>query len=216
MKISGKLFFSLLCAALCMAACKNKQKETLATIDSLRKYGDTAPTVRVDPPLPKDSSLAIHYDTLFPPAGDDGSRTFFHLKDGLVYTGQMINNKPALSKDIIMAYFYHNDSDTSATITNMYAFPYHYNNWKKSMTLFRKGISDEVYQLCNTNSDLVTAFHSPSKTSDIHGIAFKLAANDIIAFKTEQNKYGLIRVKSLVPGNNPYKNFLTFEMKVQK
>ncbi|HXA02080.1 MAG TPA: hypothetical protein VNW99_08835 [Cytophagaceae bacterium] len=216
MKIVSNLCFNLLCIALCITSCTNKKEETLAAIDSLRKYGDTAPAVQFIAPLAKDSSLAIYYDTLFPPAGDDGSRTFFHLKNGLVYTGQAVNEKPALSKDIVMAYFYHNDPDTLATLTNMYTFPYPYNNWKKTMTLFRKGVSDEAYQLCNTNSDLANVFHHSSKADSIYGAAYKLAAHDIIVFKTEQNKYGLIRVKNLVPGNNPYKNFLTFEMKVQK
>jgi hypothetical protein len=217
MKMPGNLCFSLLLIVFfSISACQNKEKETLATIDSLRLYGDTAPAVKVIIPLAKDSSLLIYNDTLFPPAGDNASRTFFHLKDGLVYTGKAINDQPSLSENIILAYFYHNDSDTLATLTNMYTFPYHDNNWKKTMTLFKKGVSDEVYQLCNTNSDLITAFQNPSKTDSVYGAAYKLAARDIIAFKTEENKYGLIRVKNLVPGNNPYKNFMTFEMKVQK
>jgi hypothetical protein len=220
MKTAWNLFFYLLCAAICITACQTKTKETLATIDSLRKYhGDSVPATRLAAPIApktKDTSLALFYDTLFPPAGDEGSRTFFHLKTGLVYTGQAIKEKPELSKDIIIAYFFHNDSDTSATLTNLYTFPYHNNNWKKTVTLFRRGISNEVYKLCNTNSDLVTAFHDSTRTEKIYGLAYKLKPNDIIAFKTEQNKYGLMMIKHLVPGNNPYKNFLTFEMKVQK
>jgi hypothetical protein len=216
MKRVRNLCFSMLCAALCITACKNKETETLATIDSLRLYGDSAPAAQNITPSPKDSSLAIYNDTLFPPADDYGSRTFFNLKNGLVYTGQAVNEKPALSTDIIMAYFFHNDNDTSATLTNMYAFPYHFNNWKKTMTVFKKGVSEEAYLLCNTNSDLVTAFDHSPKTDKIYGAAYNVVTNDIIAFKTERNKYGLIKVKDLVPGNNPYKNFLTFEMKVQK
>ena len=212
MKKAGILYFGFLCAALYLTACSKKEKETNATIDSLKLYGDAVP---VAPVIPL-TTLSIYNDTLFPPAGDEGSRTFFHLSNGLVYTGQTLTEKPDLSKDIIMAYFFHNDSDTSATLTNLYTFPYHYNHWKKSTTLFRKGISEEVYKLCNSNSDLITAFHRSSKADSVYGAAYNLSKNDIIAFKTEQNKYGLIKVKNLVPGNDPYKNFLTFEMKVQK
>ncbi|MFL5730183.1 MAG: hypothetical protein ACJ75J_11915 [Cytophagaceae bacterium] len=199
--------------AVIFTACQAKnEKITMATIDSLRKYGDT---VQVSTTA-RDSSLVVFYDTIFPPAGDQGSRTFFHINDRLIYTGQTISQKPTLSKGIVMAYFYHNDPDTSATLTNMYAFPYDTDKWKKSMTHFRKGISEEAYQLSNTNSDLSTAFHRSLHPDSAQGAAYKLAPNDIIAFKTEQNKYGLIKIKHVEPGNNPYKNFLTFEMKVQR
>jgi hypothetical protein len=209
--------FRFLCLALLGTVigtgCENKTEVTKATIDSLRQIGDAIPTA--DKQV-IDTSLAIYHDTLFPPAGDYGSRTFFNLKNGLVYTGAAVNQKPALSGDIIMAYFYHNSSDTSATLTNLYTFPYPQNNWKKTMTLFRRGISEEAYNYSNTNSDLKSAFHNSSKAGDSKGSVHKLAANDIIAFKTEHNKYGLIRVKHLVPGNDPYKSYLSFEMKAQK
>ena len=214
MKTTRILCFILLGAAIGISSCKNKTKIMNATIDSLRQIGDKTPAAGISQTI--DSSLAIYHDTLYPPAGDYGSRTFFHLKNGMVYTGQAVNQKPVLSADIIMAYFYHNDSDTSATLTNLYTFPYPQNKWKQTMTLFRKGISEEAYQLSNTNSDLKTAFHNSSKAEDSQGAVYKLASNDIIAFKTERNQYGLIRVKNLVPGNNPYKSYLAFEMKVQR
>jgi hypothetical protein len=211
------LCFVLLGAIIGTTGCENKTEVTNATIDSLRRIGDTVPsTQQVSIKQGIDTSLAIFHDTLFPPAGDYGSRTFFNLKNGLVYTGAAVNEKPVLSGDIIMAYFYHNSSDTSATLTNLYTFPYPQNNWKKTMTLFRRGISEEAYNYSNTNSDLKSAFHNSSKADDSRGFVHKLAPNDIIAFKTEYNKYGLIRVKHLVPGNDPYKSYLSFEMKAQK
>jgi hypothetical protein len=217
MKTARILSFILLGTTIGLSSCKDKAKITNATIDSLRQAGGLVPPIQAaNIPQPIDSSLAIFQDTLFPPAGDYGSRTFFHLKNGMVYTGQAVNQKPTLSGDIIMAYFYHNDTDTSATLTNLYTFPYPQNNWKQSMTLFRKGISEEAYQFSNTNSDLKTAFHNSSKAESEKGAVYKLASNDIIAFKTERNQYGLIRVKHLIPGNNPYKSYLAFEMKVQR
>jgi hypothetical protein len=198
------------------AACKKPMdpKTELSAIDSLRIYEDS---LRHAEKIVADTSIAIYYDTLFPPAGDLGSRTFYNIKKGMVLTGDYINKNPALSYDIAFAYFYHNDADTMACLTNLYAYPYQSNDkWKKSVTFFRKGVTPMTYRLCNTNSDLAMAYDQAEVPASLQGTAYKLAPEDVIAFKTENQKFGLVKIKSLIPGNNPYQNYLTLEVKVQR
>jgi hypothetical protein len=189
-------------------------KTELSAIDSLRIYEDS---LRHVSSFKADTSIAIYYDTLFPPAGDLGSRTFYNIKTGMVLTGDYINKHPNLSYDIAFAYFYHNDKDTLGCLTNLYAYPYQSNDkWKKSVTFFRKGVSPITYRLCNTNSDLAIAYDHAETPRNLQGTAYKLLADEVISFKTENQKFGLIRIKDQVPGNDPYKNYITLEVKVQR
>jgi hypothetical protein len=211
-----KIQIFILLSVTLVAACKKPMdpKTGLSAIDSLRLYEDSLKHVER---TVADTSIAVYYDTLFPPAGDLGSRTFYNLKAGMVLTGDYINQHPNLSYDIAFAYFFHNHSDTLACLTNLYAYPYQNNdNWKKSVTFFRKGVAPMTYKLCNTNSELALAYEQAEAPNNLKGTAYRLSADEVIAFKTENQKFGLIKIKNLVPGNNPYKNYLTIEVKTQR
>jgi hypothetical protein len=214
--MKDKIQLFILLVVTLIASC-NKPIDTqtgLSAIDSLRIYEDSLKHASV---AVVDTSVAIYYDTLFPPAGDLGSRTFYNIKKGIVMTGDYINKNPTFSYDIAFAYFYHNDKDTLGCLTNLYAYPYQSNDeWKKSVTFFRKGVTPMTYRLCNTNSELALAYENAEAPKNLQGTAYKLSQDDVIAFKTENQKFGLVKIKSLVPGNNPYKNYLTVEVKVQR
>jgi hypothetical protein len=211
-----KIQIFILLSVTIITACKKPvdQKTELSAIDSLRYYEDSLRHAEIAAP---DTSIAIYHDTLFPPAGDQGSRTFYNLKTGMVLTGDYINKHPNLSYDIAFAYFYHNHADTLACLTNLYAYPYQSNDkWKKSVTFFRKGVPPVTYKLCNTNSDLALAYEHADAPGSLQGTAYQLSADQVIAFKTENQKFGLIKIKNLVPGNDPYRSYLTFEVKTQR
>jgi len=202
-KISTCIVFSL---ALISAGCK-KKKEIIP-----------------DPPPSKfnttkfDSTMFVMHDTIYAPANDKGSRSFFNSDTMKVLTSNQINAKINLSDGIIFGYFYSNDT-SGAVISNTYAY---YDTtltsgWHKKATKFRKNVPLASYTNVATSNDIINAWTVATQPGvNAEGYIDKLAVDQVYAYTTEPGKVGLIRIISIVPGNNPYTNYLLFEIKMQK
>jgi hypothetical protein len=203
-KISSCILFSL---ALISAGCK-KKKEIIPDPPPL-KFNATK----------FDSTMFVMHDTLYAPANDKGSRSFFNSDTMKVLTSNQINAKINLSDGIIFGYFYSSDTSGSV-ISNTYAYfdTTLTSGWHKKATIFRKNVPLASYTNVATLNDIINAWNAAAPLTGFNagGYIDKLGVDQVYAFTTEPGKKGLIRIISIVPGNNPYTNYLLFEIKMQK
>jgi hypothetical protein len=166
-----------------------------------------------------DSTMFVMHDTMYAPANDKGSKTFFNSETMMVLTAQQINAALDLSNAVIFGYFY--SSDTSrAVIANTYAYfdTTQTSGWHKKATIFRKNVPLSSYTSVSTANDILNAWNAatPYAGADSGGNIYKLSEDQVFAYTTEEGKVGLIRIIFLKPGNNPYTDYIVFEIKMQK
>lgn len=165
-----------------------------------------------------DSTMLVMHDVIYAPANDKGSRTFFNSDSLQVLTANQIDAKLSLSDGVIFGYFYSSDSSGSV-LANTYAYfdTSLTSGWHKKTTVFRKNVPLATYTSVGTSSDIVNAWTAATPYSGTNsGYIQKLAVDQVYAYTTQAGKVGLIRIISIVPGNDPYADYLTFEIKMQK
>jgi hypothetical protein len=168
---------------------------------------------------PADSTLAITKDTLYAPAGDGGSRTFFNSVKLLVFTQDSINKNLNLSDDVIFGYSFSTDPAVGAELANTYTFSATtLTGWHQKATIFRKNVSSAVYDSAFFKRAIVSAWNSatPYTGSGQGGYIAPLAVNEIYAFQTEAGKHGLVKIIAIKPGQDPYADYLVFQVKMEK
>ncbi|MFL5729422.1 MAG: hypothetical protein ACJ75J_08030 [Cytophagaceae bacterium] len=165
-----------------------------------------------------DTTLAITTDTLYPPAGDNKSRTFFNSGKQLVFTADTINKNLDFSDDVIFAYIYNNDS-TGAELANTYAYSATtLTNWHLKATIFRKNVPSATFDNAMFKRSVVDAWNSatPYTGTNQGGYIASLAAGQVYAFQTEAGKHGLVKIITIYPGADPYKDKLVFQVKMER
>jgi hypothetical protein len=165
-----------------------------------------------------DSTLNSTKDTVYAPAQDGLSRTFFNSSKQMVFTQDSINKNIDLSDDVIFGYIYNNDA-LGAELANTYAFSSPpLTTWHQKSTIFRKNVPAATYDNALYKSALLNAWNNATAYTgaDEGGYIAPLAAGEIYAFQTEAGKYGLVKIIGIVPGQDPYANYLVFEVKMEK
>jgi hypothetical protein len=203
-KISSAILLGLIIG---FAGCKKKDEVTPDPAPS--KFNTTK----------FDSTLIVMHDTMYAPANDKGSRTFFNSDMLQTLTAQQINANVNLSDGVIFGYFFSNDT-SGAVIANTYAYfdPSITSTWHKKATIFRKNVPLSDYTNAGSYNDVLNAWNAatPYSGTNSGGFIYKLVADQVFAYNTEAGKKGLIRIISLIPGNNPYSDYVLFEIKMQK
>jgi hypothetical protein len=160
-----------------------------------------------------DTTLMTHTnDTLRPPAGDGGSKSFFGT-DHNIYTASQIDANKSLSSNIAFAYYYDTNPTYAASITNLGYYSVQYPGWTSANTVF-KVVPANSYSSTTNFTQLKNLFAvSAANTPD--GAVYKLAVGQEIVYKTEQDKYGLIQIVNIVPGLDPSINYIVLNVKMQ-
>jgi hypothetical protein len=205
-KISTGIIFAF---TIIFTACK-KKKEDIKPVDPLPSKFNTTKF---------DSTMFVVHDTIYAPANDKGSRSFFNSDTLRVLTSNQISAKLSLSDGVIFGYFYSSDTSGSV-IANTYAYfdTTLTSGWHKKTTIFRKNVPLASYTNAGTLNDILAAWNvaTPYTGPNSGGYIYKLANDQVFAYTTQAGKVGLIRIISIVPGNNPYTNYVLFEIKMQK
>jgi hypothetical protein len=164
----------------------------------------------------KDTSIVVSLsDTLRPPAGDNGSKTFYSGNTHLLYTGNEIIANKSLAKDIAFAYNYNPDAAYGASITNLDNFPYTPTDWTRSYTFFASTALDaNTFGNVQSNNQLEAAWTAATPLSP-GGAIYQASPGAVYAFKTEDEKHGLIKVVNVSPGGDPGLNYIVLDIKMQ-
>jgi hypothetical protein len=165
-----------------------------------------------------DSTLNITGDTLYAPAGDGESRTFFNAKTQTVITENAGTATPSSTADVIFAYIYNTDS-LGAELANTYAYGLTpLSGWTRSATIFRKNVPVATYDNAFYKRAIIDAWNNATAYtgSGEGGYIAPLSAGEVYAFQTEAGKSGLIKIISIVPGQDPYADYLVFQVKMEK
>ncbi|HXA01205.1 MAG TPA: hypothetical protein VNW99_04405 [Cytophagaceae bacterium] len=166
-----------------------------------------------------DGTMFVIHDTIYAPAHDKGSRSFFNSDTLKVLTSNQINAKLSLSDGVIFGYFFSSDTSGSV-IANTYAYfdTILTSGWHKTTTIFRKNVPLSSYINVATSNDILNAWNAatPYTGTNSGGYIYKLAVDQVFAYTTQAGKVGLIRIISVIPGNNPYSDYVLFEIKMQK
>jgi hypothetical protein len=204
-QISSGVFFLLV---IIFMGCK-KDEELTPILPSPPRFNTTS----------FDSTMFVMHDTMYAPANDKGSKTFFNSETLMVLTAQQINAAISLSNGVIFGYFYSSDS-SRAVIANTYAYfdTAQTSGWNKKATIFRKNVPLASYTSVGTANDILNAWNAatPYSGANSGGNIYKLSEDQVFAYNTEEGKVGLIRIIFLKPGNNPYTDYIVFEIKMQK
>jgi hypothetical protein len=205
-KISSAVFLALL---IIFTGCKKKE-EVVPQVPASAKFNTT----------PYDSSaMFVMHDTLYAPAHDNGSRTFFNSKTLTALTANQIDANLSLSDSVIFGYFFSTNDTTGGVLANTYAYfdTTITSGWHKTTTIFRKSVPLASYTSAATSNDITNAWNAatPYTSPGSGGFIYKLAVDQVYAYTT-QGKIGLIRIISMIPGNNPYADYVLFEIKMQK
>ena len=197
--ISSAILFGL---AITFTGCKKKKEEVI-------------PVTQNNTPI--DTTLNITKDTLYAPAGDGGSRTFFNSAKLLVYTQAQINSNLALSDDVIFAYSFSTDPAVGAELSNTYSFSATtLTGWHQKATIFKKSVPASVYDAAFYKRAIVDAWNNATAYSPPQGYIAPLAVGEIYAFQTEAGKHGLVKILAIMPGQDPYADYLVFQVKMEK
>jgi hypothetical protein len=165
-----------------------------------------------------DSTLNITTDTVYAPAGDGESRTFFNAKTQTVITEKAGTANPASTADVIFAYIYNNDS-LGAELANTYAYGLTpLTGWTRTATIFRKNVPASTFDNAFYKRAILDAWANatPYTGANEGGYIAPLAVGEVYAFETEAGKHGLIKILTIVPGQDPYNHYLTFKVKTEK
>jgi|GEM_PF-3064060 len=169
-----------------------------------------------------DTIITVKLDTIWNAAGDSLSRSFVSEADGQAYTSSQVTASN-LSSQIMYGYYYHTDSTiVGGSIANAHVYPVTYKGWTGDTTMFRVTTMDTTaYNNAVSRAQLKNAF--TAATSSSKQAIYVLQPGQIIAFKTQDNKYGLLRVLKLntpsySPGTypQPYQTYMVYEAKFQK
>jgi hypothetical protein len=198
-KISSAILFGL---AITFTGCKRKKEEVIPASQ---------------PATVADTTLNVTKDTLYAPASDGGSRTFFNSAKLLVYTQAQINSNLALSDDVIFAYSFSTDSTIGAELSNTYTYSGNVlTGWHQKATIFRKNVPAAVYDAALYNRAIDNAWNNATAYSPPQGYIAPLAVDQIYAFQTEAGKHGLVKILAIKPGQDPYADYLVFQVKMEK
>jgi hypothetical protein len=200
-KISSVILLGL---AITFAGCKKKKEEVIPANQSSMS-GDT--------------TLNVTKDTVYAPGGDHKSRTFFNSAKLLVFTKDSIDKNLALSDDVIFGYSFSNDVTIGAELSNTFTFSADsLKNWHQKATIFRKNVTSAVFDSAHFKRALISAFNGATAYTGggQGGYIAPLALNEVYAFQTAAGKYGLVKILAIKPGQDPYADYLVFQVKMEK
>jgi hypothetical protein len=204
-KLYLKIMFIALAIGFLIGGCKNNEDDFTPTGRGSVKNKNV-----------KDTSIVVTLnDTLRPPAGDNGSKTFYSGDTHVLYTGNEINANKSLSKNIAFAYNYNPDPVYGVSITNLDNFPYTPADWTRGYTSFASTALDAVaFGNVQSNDQLVAAWTAATPLNPA-GAIYAASPGKVYAFKTEDEKHGLIKVVNVSPGGDPGVNYVVLDIKMQ-
>jgi hypothetical protein len=162
-----------------------------------------------------DTTLVEHTnDSLRPPAGDGSSKSFFGT-DQQIYTAAEIGANKNLSANVAFGYYFHPDPTYAATISNIgwYTVQYADSGWTNANTVFKVVPANSYSSI--TNYTQLKSLYDAGTVNSPDGAVYKLTPGQEIAYKTEQDRYGLIQIVSIIPDNDPSIGKIVFNVKMQ-
>jgi hypothetical protein len=165
-----------------------------------------------------DTTLHIKTDSIFPPAGDFESWTFFNAKTLTVIKENEGNSDLPSTADVIFAYSYNNDPAFGAQLSNTYAYSLTpLTGWTRTATIFRKNVPASDFDNALYKRAIINGWNNATALPEAEsGYIAALAEGQVYAFKTQAEKHGLIKIIKIVPGQNPYTNYLKFQVRMEK
>lgn len=138
------------------------------------------------------------------PTGDQTSETFFSTMTGERYSyGDVVGTTENISQTIDFGYFY--GQTNGATIAAPNSYPQEIYEglaaWAtRNNTTFRAtSLTVEDFTAISVGQgDAIEAEYEAGTAFDPEGRATELAADDVVAFRTADNRYGLIRVVEVI------------------
>lgn len=199
-----------------------------ATITSANIEADNGVVHVIDEVLLPANISMFSATLLFPPTGDENSKTFFSTMDGDTYSfSDVVNTSDPISEMIDFGYFYGGPTTLASFISpdeNLWSNPaptgvgYDMADWTvRNTTEFRSTTLTEAdFDAIMVNQDFTLATEyevgtAPSNPKRITGIE----EGDIIAFSTGDDRFGLIKVISIEPGFESNDN-IEIEVKVTR
>ena len=157
-------------------------------------------TINIVPPTPFTTYSTV---LLAAPTGDETSKSFFSTSDGKLYSfGEVVGTADPLSEDIDFGYFY--GRDLNATLSSPDEWPDDaglysgLERWgTKNDTDFRTTTLGEADFDAYENGNEIAAEFDVNSGTDVGGRVSNLAAGDVIAFSTADDRFGLIEVVSI-------------------
>ncbi|MDF9800965.1 putative surface protein with fasciclin (FAS1) repeats [Catalinimonas alkaloidigena] len=141
------------------------------------------------------------------PDSDEQSETFFSTMDGEIYSyDEVISTNETVSETIDFGYYY--GLTANATLASPDAYPTNIYAglvaWSvRNTTVFRStNLSPEGFDaLASSQGDEIEAEFEAGTALNNTGRATGLAADNVVAFQTEDGRFGLIKVVEIVDGN---------------
>lgn len=198
-----------------------------ATVSSADIEAENGVVHVIDQVLLPDNISTFPATLVFPPSGDEASKTFFSTVDGDTYSfNDVVSTTESISPMIDFGYFYGVTTEASfiSPDENIWSNPaptgvgYDMDDWgTRNATEFRTtNLTVADFDAINVNQDFTLAAEYEVGTApDNPKRITNLAEGDIIAFSASDDRFGLIKVISITPGAESNDN-IEIEVKVTR